>query len=374
MTPADEGHRPLPEGCVAACPACAHRTLQAKASHARKTAWLHEKLAPWTGVMAPLEAVPAPQRWNYRRNVCLRTAWQDDAWHFGLMRGPRLIPIPDCPVHAPDVRAAVRLLAGVLPPGPDFPMAYYVQSRAQATLVLKTATMPVRTGVDDACWESLMAAGLEGLWLHLHPAAGRRVFAKKTWHLHRGRSRSLDEDGLRYGPTAFQQLLPALHRRALDEAGAFLSPGPADAVVDLYCGIGASLVRWRARGAAVCGVEAGGEAVACAVENAPGATVWRGACAQRLPQLRAWLAERPGRRLLYANPPRTGLEPDVLAWIAREARPHRLAYLSCSAGTLRRDLDALTDEGYHVERITPYDFFPQTYHVETLCLLDRGGG
>ena len=54
-------------------------------------------------------------------------------------------------------------------------------------------------------------------------------------------------------------------------------------------------------------------------------------------------------------------------------RPDRMAYLSCSAGTLRRDLDALVQTGYAVERITPYDFFPQTHHVETLALLRRSG-
>ena len=38
---------------------------------------------------------------------------------------------------------------------------------------------------------------------------------------------------------------------------------------------------------------------------------------------------------------------------------------------LRRDLDVLCKQGYRVARITPYDFFPQTQHVETLVLLER---
>jgi len=46
-------------------------------------------------------------------------------------------------------------------------------------------------------------------------------------------------------------------------------------------------------------------------------------------------------------------------------------YELCSAGTLRRDLDALTRSDYWIKRLTPYDFFPQTYHVETLVLLQE---
>ncbi|MDD3708601.1 MAG: hypothetical protein PHR17_10130 [Aminobacterium sp.] len=46
-----------------------------------------------------------------------------------------------------------------------------------------------------------------------------------------------------------------------------------------------------------------------------------------------------------------------------------MAYLSCSAGTLARDLLYLEEKGYEVKHITPYDFFPNTYHVETLACL-----
>jgi tRNA/tmRNA/rRNA uracil-C5-methylase (TrmA/RlmC/RlmD family) len=175
---------------------------------------------------------------------------------------------------------------------------------------------------------------------------------------------------LEYGPTAFQQLIPALYRQALDAAEDFLTPGPDDHIADLYCGIGASLARWTRRGARVIGVELGGEAVECASRNAPAATVLRGKCADRIPQLRAWMLTT-GTRLLYLNPPRTGLEPAVLAWTTDEYRPERLAYLSCSAGTLSRDLVALAAAGYNVKMLIPYDFFPQTHHVETLALLRR---
>jgi 23S rRNA (uracil1939-C5)-methyltransferase len=81
-------------------------------------------------------------------------------------------------------------------------------------------------------------------------------------------------------------------------------------------------------------------------------------------------AERSSR-LLYVNPPRTGLESEVLGWAVNEFRPERLAYLSCSAGTLSRDLSGLAGAGYAVEALHPYDFFPQTHHVETLALLRR---
>lgn len=365
---------PLRDGCAVRCPGCAHRALDAETSAAQKAQWLHQQLAPWRDRFAPLQAVTGEDRWQYRDKVCLTTAWNDGGWQFGLLARQILIPIPRCPIHSPRVQAAIQALAPVLPPGPAFPLAYYVQSGGQAILLLKTARPPDLGWLDHALQQRLAALGLEGLWLHLHPSAGKRLFARHGWQLLWGTPRSRDSQGLWYGPAAFQQLLPTLYRQALAEAEDFLAPAVGERVVDLYCGTGSSLVRWLARGARVIAVELAGEAVACAQQNALSALVLRGKCSHRIPQLTDWLATTGARGddcLLYANPPRTGLEPAVLEWIAERARPLRMAYLSCSAGTLRRDLDRLTAADYEVVRITPYDFFPQTYHVETLVLLQQ---
>ncbi len=233
--------------------------------------------------------------------------------------------------------------------------------------------MPRTDWVQKDLYERLAAIGMEGLWLHLHPSAGRRLFAKRGWHLLWGSPRSVDPRGLVYGPTGFQQLIPTLYELALDEAEGFLSPDNGDSVVDLYSGTGTTLARWKKAGCRTIGVEVSGESVECARLNAPGTIVLRGTCANRLPQLREWivLGSSAGKRRLYVNPPRTGLEPEVLEWVAGELVPDRIAYLSCSAGTLRRDLDTLVGSGYRVVNITPYDFFPQTHHVETLALLEH---
>jgi tRNA/tmRNA/rRNA uracil-C5-methylase (TrmA/RlmC/RlmD family) len=271
------------------------------------------------------------------------------------------------------VQKTIALLTQALQPAPSFPMVFYVQAGAQATLILKSAQLPEITWLDESVQQGLAASGIEGLWLNLHPAAGRHLFAKRGWHLLWGYPQSKGDNGLIYGPSAFQQLIPILYENALDEAEAFLSLSMDTPIIDLYCGSGSTLARWVQWGAPTLGVELGGEAVDCARENAPQALVLRGKCGQRLPQLTAWLqgykhSANQGR--LYVNPPRTGLESEVLDWVVQVFRPQRIAYLSCSAGTLRRDLERLVAAGYQVTRIIPYDFFPQTYHVETLVLLE----
>jgi len=360
----------LPPGCEPACHGCRHRRLDASASLAQKSAYLARVLAPWAGRIAPIAAPALRRRLGYRDRVTLTARWDEAAgWGFGLVRRDELIAIHDCPVHSPRVRALVRLLAERLPPAADLPLAYLHVCGAQATLIVKAH------GVDVARLDPVLAAvaevGLEGVWLHLHPSAGRRLFARSGWRLLWGRPRSRDAHGLLHGPTAFAQALPELHRASLAAAAAHLRPGPPVAVLDLYCGHGASLREWTTAGSTALGVELSGEAVELAASNAPAASVLRGTCVHRLPQVRAWWSGQLGERVAYVNPPRSGLEPDVVAALAHELRPARLAYLSCSAGTLARDLAALAGAGYQVCGIQPYDFFPLTHHVEALALLER---
>jgi tRNA/tmRNA/rRNA uracil-C5-methylase (TrmA/RlmC/RlmD family) len=63
------------------------------------------------------------------------------------------------------------------------------------------------------------------------------------------------------------------------------------------------------------------------------------------------------------------MEPSVTEWITHQLKPSKLAYLSCSAGTLKRDLDQFTSANYEVNSVIPFDFFPQTYHVECIVRL-----
>jgi tRNA/tmRNA/rRNA uracil-C5-methylase (TrmA/RlmC/RlmD family) len=362
-------HESLPPGCEPTCHGCRHRQLDEAASLAQKTAYLGRVLGRWSERIAPIRGAASQRRLGYRDRVTLTARWCVEAgWRFGLMRRDELIAIHDCPVHSARVRALVRLLVEALPPADVLPLAYLHVCGAQATLIVKSHD--VAPGVPGPLADGLSAAGLEGLWLHLHPSAGRRLFARSGWRLLWGEPRSRDTQGLVHGPTAFAQALPELHREALAVARGHLRPGPGVSVLDLYSGHGASLREWTSSGSPALGVELSGEAVELAALNAPAAQVLRGTCAQRLPQVRPWWREQGAGRVAYVNPPRSGLEAPVTEALATELRPSRIAYLSCSAGTLARDLSSLESAGYRVTGIDPYDFFPLTHHVETLARLE----
>ncbi|RIH84589.1 23S rRNA (uracil-C(5))-methyltransferase RlmCD [Calidithermus terrae] len=72
--------------------------------------------------------------------------------------------------------------------------------------------------------------------------------------------------------------------------------------------------------------------------------------------------------LVAVDPPRAGLSPQTLQALL-QARPARLLYVSCDPATWARDVGRLAREGYRLEFVRPYDFYPYTHHVEVLSLL-----
>jgi 23S rRNA (uracil1939-C5)-methyltransferase len=74
--------------------------------------------------------------------------------------------------------------------------------------------------------------------------------------------------------------------------------------------------------------------------------------------------------LVVMDPPRAGVDAGSLKLLAA-LRPRKIHYLSCSPPTLARDLNFLVGHAYQLHSIELFDFFPQTYHIESLAKLTR---
>jgi 23S rRNA (uracil1939-C5)-methyltransferase len=77
--------------------------------------------------------------------------------------------------------------------------------------------------------------------------------------------------------------------------------------------------------------------------------------------------DRPG--LIVLDPPRAGAGPEACELLNRIAAP-TLIYVSCDPTTLARDL-AVLQPHYRITHLHLVDLFPQTFHLETIAILQR---
>lgn len=72
---------------------------------------------------------------------------------------------------------------------------------------------------------------------------------------------------------------------------------------------------------------------------------------------------------LVLNPPRSGLSNKVKRSILR-LKPKKIVYSSCNPESLFKDLESFMPQ-YSLDSIEPFDFFPHTWHLESLTVLKQ---
>ena len=71
---------------------------------------------------------------------------------------------------------------------------------------------------------------------------------------------------------------------------------------------------------------------------------------------------------LIMDPPRGGSDKKTLKSLL-EIEPKKIIYISCNPITLARDINVLREK-YDIKDVSAFDMFPNTYHVECVCLLE----
>ncbi|MBO9533135.1 MAG: 23S rRNA (uracil(1939)-C(5))-methyltransferase RlmD [Solirubrobacteraceae bacterium] len=145
-------------------------------------------------------------------------------------------------------------------------------------------------------------------------------------------------------------------------------------LVDLYCGIGTIGLTLAPRAAELWGIESIPQAIDDAMEAAQRegykdrASFVVGDVRIALPAL----LERGFKPdVAVVDPPRAGLSQKVVRRIV-DAAPKRLVYVSCNPTTLAPNARQLVDAGYVLQSVQPVDMFPQTPHIETVAVFERG--
>ncbi len=74
--------------------------------------------------------------------------------------------------------------------------------------------------------------------------------------------------------------------------------------------------------------------------------------------------------VILLDPPRSGLDKHSLDSVV-DLRPSTIAYVSCDPATFARDAKRINRANYYLDEVTPFDLFPQTYHIEVVGIWRR---
>ena len=170
--------------------------------------------------------------------------------------------------------------------------------------------------------------------------------------------------------TAFWQAHRDAARTYSDLVGNWAHPDPGMTAWDLYGGAGVF--------AAVLGDAVGESGQVVSVDSSRAATRSARATLADLPQVnvitdsvrRALTAQRTGADVAVLDPPRGGAGREVIDLLAAAEVP-RIVHIGCEAASFARDVGLYQRHGYAVDKISVFDSFPLTHHIECVALLTR---
>jgi len=305
------------------------------------------------------EVTASPRSLGYRARIALKT---DDNGRLGYHR-PRShewLAVPACAIARPELNDVLD----TLPPLPGIPTVALRSDGKRvvlaASLRRRGARRPDRKAVGRATdllrSIDLQATSLSGVALDGRPVAGDCTL-RLTVH---GIEHQL-------GPGSFFQVNLEANELLVGRVVHEVMSRRPQTLLDLYAGAGNLSFPIAQQGVDVVQVEVEGSSVSDARATAKRLGIPLSIQARDVARLEAGEIFFD---LAILDPPRAGA-PGVLTELLL-TRPRAIVYVSCNPETLARDIAPVRAQGYEIRHLEIVDMFPQTHHVETICVLERG--
>jgi 23S rRNA (uracil1939-C5)-methyltransferase len=370
-----------PERVEAACPyfqqcgGCHYQHISYERQLEYKAAILRETLQRIAKIELKLEIKlhPSPP-WNYRNRTRLQVQTMPEfALGYYRFGSHEFLEVRECPISSPLINRVmgrfIELRGCECPPGVE---EIELFADAGDERLLAWAFCGRDSGVEE------MLRWAETVRREVPAIAGMAFFTS--------RRRSEEEEPADLKPLAQAGASEVLYRvKDTDyrvSAGAFFQvnrhlvdelvktvTGGArgDLALDLYAGVGLFSAALARSFHHIFAVEASQISHADLLHNSP-ANV-KAVRARTEDYMRNWPArKRPD--LVVLDPPRAGVGKAVSRMLVELGAP-RVRYVSCDPATLARDLAPWLAAGYRIEEAHLFDFFPQTFHIESVMLLAR---
>ena len=337
----------------------------------------------WRGARVGAECVtptqPSPQQYGYRSRVQFKLHGSAGSLKIGFYRTGthQVVDVAEgCPVAQPVINEALAALRTVLKSFSDIrsiPKISVDCAEAGVSAVISY------TGRDSASLATFFRDHREAL----HPLTGLFLQSDRSFKLKKVYGEDLltyslpnlvaDTGSCRlsYQSGGFAQINREQNVALLEIVRRLADFKDNEQVLDLYCGNGNFSLPIAGLVSRVTGIEEFAGSIVAARDNCTKNELSNVTfiCADAAAGARQLTNDGRQFDTIILDPPRSGAA-EALPEICR-LNPAAIIYVSCDPSTLARDCGVLAARGYCVKESVPVDMFPQTYHIESVTLLQK---
>ena len=365
------------------CGGCPLMSFSQKAQRETKISLLSEALYKYGNVKSHfIRALhEAPRQTGYRNQFKLPVHSEDGKLVTGMYAAGsnRFVAIDRCEIHDPALEKARTEVLNVLnrhgfpawDPKTSAGLRYLIMrimnGKIQCTLVTGRNEIPEELTADLS-----RIKGMAGIFQSVQTAKkAAEIFGSRPKLLYGENFLEVQtgDVSISLSPQSFFQLnteqAMELYKTAVSKIDR------CDVLAEAYCGVGAMSFLAAEKAKKIIGIENVRDAVDNANETArkygfDHITFMHADAAEGLRKT----AETEKIDCILMDPPRSGLDDEMISAVL-EAAPKKIIYISCNPATLGKNLKLLK-HNYHVVTVIPFDLFPQTPHIESVTVLERG--
>ena len=310
-----------------------------------------------------LGEIPSEKEFNYRTRVQFKV--QEGKLGFYRWDEKEVVDIEECLIAHEEINALIPSLRKLVEAISDLQEIHVNYSPTRDEFTLKLLTI---THTDESLLEALKNEVLPEKVVGIGNYGKVGMTQVKRYAI--GREHIFMDVGkwkFRVSMDSFFQVNYTLWEKFIKEALEF--SGSYKKAVDLHCGVGFFTIPLSEQGNFIEGADANPSAVKDAEYNARlndrDNVVFTEVTAHK------FLKRRAGKilDLVLVDPPRSGLLKEEVELLVKN-KPGRIVYISCNPSTFARDVRMLVRGGYELKGVKLIDNFPQTYHIESIALLE----
>jgi 23S rRNA (uracil1939-C5)-methyltransferase len=333
------------------CGGCHYQHLPYEEQLKAKTEILRDQLTRIGKIDNPPvpEMVPSPSPWNYRNHVQFHLT-DHGKLGYVMAQSPTVFAIQEC--HLPE--GSINAMWPQLEFEPE----------------MNIERVSLRSGVDDELMLVLESDSPESPELEIEAGISvAHVFDENAVVLAGNDHliiRVLDRE-FKVSAASFFQVNTPMAEKMVEHLITNLPITESTVLLDVYCGVGLFSAFLASKCERVIGIESSPSACedfAFNLDEFENVELYEGLVEDVIPHLEA----KPD--IVLVDPPRAGLDKNVVDGLVK-LNPKVIAYVSCDPSTLARDAARLINGGYQLKQVTPFDLFPQTFHIESISFFEK---
>ena len=350
------------------------------------------------------KCVPSDKTYAYRNKLQLPVQFIDGkvAIGFYARNTHRVIPITDCPINPPWASTIISVFTeyvnkcGVnrFEVKENSGLLREITVKEFGGALIITAVCRKNYLPSEGLIISLLKKNFNAfsLYVNVNDSEGNAIYGENFYKVY-GEDKYFSEfNGIKVesGVSSFSQVNDGVCKKLYDTVTEYATQNSPEVILDVYSGAGLLTAILAKKAQKVYGIEVVSEAVQkadiVALNNGLADKMINicGKAEEVLPKL----IENENLKdvTVVLDPPRKGCDIAVIDAV-KKSRAKKIVYVSCMPSTLSRDvglfIGTLVKDGnvikkaekvsgcYEIEKIIPFDMFPQTKHVETVCVLNR---